>query len=74
MIADLDINIGRRLRVSRDGRGLSARVAARLLGCSYQWLGELERGKRKASIAWLMRLGDLYGVSIDWIVRGDRGK
>lgn len=65
--------IQNRVREAREKSGYSTRGACRHLGCSYQWLGKMERGERSLSAAWVGRLAVLYKVTTDWLILGKSG-
>lgn len=56
--------IGERLRELRSERGLSIREAAGRAGLSPSFLRLVERGESEISITRLMRLADLYGLTV----------
>ena len=64
--------LGEKLRTLREGRGLSLRQLAVLVGMSsYSHLAEIESGKSKPSVELLVKLADLFEVSTDQLLRDE---
>lgn len=59
-------DIGRKLRALRLGRGLTQRDVATRLGMARATLSNYEVGRRTPHLSELRRLGDLYGVGLDY--------
>lgn len=59
-----------RLRQLRKHRGLTQAQAAQQLGIDYDSLGRVERGNRGSSLELLICMGELYGVSMDYLILG----
>ena len=62
--------IGQRLYVLRKAYGYTQDQAAERLDIDRRHLSHLEKGTRGASIDLLLRMADLYGVSLDMIITG----
>ena len=60
--AELYRDIGARIRVERRTRDLSIEALAERSGISPAFLGQVERGERKPSIATLCRIASALGV------------
>lgn len=60
--------IGKRLRVARESRGLTQGVAAAEIGLRSSAISLMESGKRQVSTLELTRLAELYGRSVEWFV------
>src|SRR5690606_30760332 len=61
-----DMELGDRLGLIRETKGLSLRVLASKAGLSASYLSDLERGTRGAPTAPVLeRLADALGVSVD---------
>ena len=58
------IRIGLRLRIARQGAGMSQRDAAAAMGCSAQTISLIERGKIRSGSTRLMRFADIYGFPV----------
>jgi transcriptional regulator with XRE-family HTH domain len=56
--------LGRRLRLLREGRGVSLRAVAGDAGVSESFLSQVERGQASPSIASLQRIATSLGTSI----------
>lgn len=56
-----------RLRTAREAAGLSQSQVAKLLEMHRPTITELEAGRRRIVAEELVRLADLYGVSLDWL-------
>jgi transcriptional regulator with XRE-family HTH domain len=61
-----------RLREIRKKHKMSAQQASYHLGISFQYLCDLETGRRGFDIPWLFKLSDFYGASIDYILKRDQ--
>lgn len=61
--------LGDRLRVARTGVGLTQEGAAKALGVARTTLVAIEAGDRRVKEDELVRLADLYGVSVNSLVR-----
>ena len=69
---ELKIIIGRNIRNERVIRGMSLDELAELLGQSPGFLGLVERGQRGATAQNLLKLADIFGISIDSLfLRGE---
>ena len=58
----------RRIRDLREDRDLTQREVAEVLNCSQQVYSNYELGQRDIPTAVLIRLSDLYGVSVDYLL------
>lgn len=63
--------IGRRLRLIRQGRKLTQREVADRLGMVRATLSNYEVGRRSPHIDELRRLADFYGVGLDYFGLGE---
>ena len=59
--------VGTRLRQARENAGLSQGQAAKLLDLHRPTISEIEAETRKVTAGELVRLADLYHVSIEWL-------
>lgn len=64
------MNVGDRLRRSREQKRWSQLDVAAKTGISNMSISNYEREEREPSLATLATLAELYGVSIDWLVTG----
>lgn len=64
-----DQELGERLRVAREGRGMSQANAADTIGVARTTLVAMEQGQRKARIGELQQLAVMYGVSVNSLLR-----
>jgi transcriptional regulator with XRE-family HTH domain len=62
--------LGARLRAARRARGLSLSEAARRTGISSSFLSLVERGQSDITFGRLLRLTEVYGVSVTELVPG----
>lgn len=62
---------GARLRVFRKEKGLTLKQIGKELGYSYVYISKIERGKVEPSRAFLKRLSEVFGLSIDFVLYGD---
>jgi transcriptional regulator with XRE-family HTH domain len=67
-------SVAERLREAREASGLSQGQVAKKIGLHRPTVSEIEAGRRKVSAEELAEFGDLYGVSIEWIVNGSKGE
>jgi transcriptional regulator with XRE-family HTH domain len=58
--------IASRLRSARKAVGLTQAQVAKLLGIHRPTIAEMEAGRRRVSVDELSRLGEMYGVSVEW--------
>jgi transcriptional regulator with XRE-family HTH domain len=73
MAADTDKKgIAARLRWARAQAGLSQGQVAQRMGVHRPTISQIEAGERNVRIDELDRLAELYGVSRDWLVDGDK--
>ena len=63
--------IGARLRSFRDMLGLTQHTFAKRAGLTQQALAQYESGKRKPAVDIAAALCDTYGLTLDYIYRGD---
>ena len=57
----------KRIKSAREHAGLSQGQVAKLLSMHRPTISELEAGRRKISVSDLLKLADLYGVSVEWL-------
>lgn len=62
--------IWERLKEARTKVGLSTTKVSKLTKISEGNLSELESGAHQPSTKTLLRLSEVYGVSIDWLLKG----
>ena len=63
--------IGARLRSFRDILGLTQHTFARRAGLTQQALAQYESGKRRPTVEIAAAFCDTYGLTLDYIYRGD---
>lgn len=61
-----------RLQEAREACGLSSRDVAEKLNVTQQAVSQWEKGKSFPDVGNLVKLSDLYGVSIDWLLKGEK--
>ncbi len=59
--------IASRLRAAREAAGLSQGQVAKLMGFHRPTISEMEAGRRRVSADELIKLAEIYGVSVEWI-------
>lgn len=59
-----------RLKRLRDARGWTLREAATELGCTLDVLSKYEIGRSEAPYWLLIRMSEVYGVSLDFLIGG----
>lgn len=62
---------GEKLRVLRTQRGLTTRELGVLLDVSYSYIASMERGKKLPNIAMAIKIADIFGVTVDVLVRDE---
>ena len=70
-MTDYKPGMGRRIKEQRKKLGMTQEALAEQLGVSVKHLSETERGLTGLSIENLIRLCDLFGVSLDYLIRGE---
>jgi transcriptional regulator with XRE-family HTH domain len=60
--------IGSRIREARESAGLTQREAAKRIGADQVTLSRWELGKQRIAAENLAKLGQAYGVSVDWLM------
>lgn len=63
--------IGRRLELTRQVVGLQQNEFCERAKIAPNTYNQYERGKKKPSLTNAMRLVETYGLTLDWIYRGD---
>lgn len=66
------MNIGEKIRAAREISGLTQMQAAERLLVSRQTVSNWENGKSLPDICSVVRMSELYGVSLDELLKGDR--
>ena len=61
-----------KLRILREQHGLSQRMLAEELGFTPAYIHFLETGKKKPNVELAIKLADLFGVSLDVLLRDER--
>ena len=64
-------DIGRRISAARDALDLSQVEVCRNIGVGETTWNNWEHGKRKPDPIAMVRFANAYGVTLDWIYRGD---
>jgi len=62
---------GKKLRILRTQRGLTTRELGELLDVSYSYVASMERGKKIPNIAMAIKIADIFGVTVDTLVRDE---
>lgn len=71
MTSDLK-NLGRRLQATREALGLSAAQLCKRIQCKANRWSQYESGERRITLEIADRLCDEFGLTLDWIYRGNR--
>ena len=66
--------VAKRLQLFRKSLGMRQVDLVRELGWSQQKWGQWENGKRTPNIADMIELAERYGVTLDYIYRGDMSR
>lgn len=67
---ELNIQIGERIRCSRESSGLTQEKLAEMIDVSIQYISDLERGVVGTSIPTMIKLCETLKVSSDYILLG----
>lgn len=65
------VEIGGRLRVARDALGLTGTEFAKRARIAQNAYSQYETGKRMLTTTAAIRLCSTYGLTMDWLFRGD---
>jgi transcriptional regulator with XRE-family HTH domain len=65
-------NLGRRLKALRGKQSQAA--LANLLGISQEEISRFESGNRVPGVPLLIRLAEVYRVTLDWLITGHSGE
>ena len=68
------MDIGTKLRAARTAAGLTQEQAAELLGVSRQTMSHWENNKTYPDIVRVIKMSDLYAVSLDYLLKGEKGE
>ncbi|WP_010500610.1 helix-turn-helix domain-containing protein [Paenibacillus elgii] len=68
---DIKKEIGLRLRAAREKARFSQTSAAKKIGIHNSTLGKYELGEREADNETLLKLANLYGVKVQWVLTGE---
>ena len=60
-----------KIKEARLALGITATEAARRVGISRQRYSQYERGQYEANYEMLLRIGEAFGVSVDWLLNRD---
>lgn len=61
-----------RLQKAREACGLSPRDVAEALYITQQAVSQWEKGKSFPDVGNLVKLSDLYGMSLEWLLKGEK--
>lgn len=67
------MGLGERIRKRRQALGITQEELAQVLRVTPQHISAVEQNKRAPSLAFLTRLAEELGVSIDYLVSGKEG-
>jgi len=65
------MNIGHRVKELRESKGIKGTFIAEKIGVSQPTFSMIEREKCSPTIPQLIALSDFFGVSIDYLVKGN---
>ncbi|MBU5638846.1 helix-turn-helix domain-containing protein [Geomonas sp. Red69] len=69
-MAELEEQIGERIRRSREALGLTQRQLADLVGSSPPNINYYEKGSRSAPLSMVIKLASVLGISTDFLLLG----
>lgn len=64
-------SIGKRLKITREALGVSAAQLCRAIDVKPNRWSQYESGERPITLAVANKLCDTYGLTLDWVYRGD---
>jgi transcriptional regulator with XRE-family HTH domain len=70
IMADEIQEIGDRLKLTREVKGLNQATWCKLVGIEQQAWNNYERGRKRISIDQALKVCRFAGVTLDWIYRG----
>jgi transcriptional regulator with XRE-family HTH domain len=70
-ILDTKSRAGQRIRELRDALGLTQEQLALATGYERKYVSEVERGVIWPQPYWMISLGEVYGITSDYILRND---
>ncbi len=70
---EINVQIGDRIKASREKRGYTQEKFSEMVGVSLQYISDLERGVVGTSIPTLIRICTVLHVSSDYILFGEAG-
>lgn len=73
MKISLQQSIGLNVRAARAGKGLTQGQLAERVGCSWETISRIERGKNPPTVAILYSIAKILGVSFDMLIEGEGG-
>ena len=62
------------LRILRKNKGLSMKELGEIIGVAESTISQYETGKREPDFETLLKLGEFFNVSVDYLLRGDNPK
>jgi transcriptional regulator with XRE-family HTH domain len=65
---NIDVEVGRRVRVERMERGLSQTDLAKRTGVTFQQVQKYESGANRISMGRLTKIGQLFGVHVTYLL------
>jgi|HubBroStandDraft_6_1064221.scaffolds.fasta_scaffold995346_1 transcriptional regulator with XRE-family HTH domain len=69
---NVDVEIGRRVRVERIARGLSQTDLGNRIGVTFQQVEKYESGANRISMGRLTRIGRVFGVNVTYLLGATR--
>ena len=64
-------NIGSNIRLKRKQKGMTIDELAEKIGMAPGFLGLIERGQRGTSMSNLVKISDLFGITMEQLIRYD---
>lgn len=65
---ELITRVGMNLKIIRELKNYTQKYVADKIGCTYQTYNSYENGKREIGVVKLMKLAQLYDVSVDFLL------
>ncbi len=63
--------LGEKLRMLRERHGVSQRKLGKHLRVGSSFLSDIENGKKTPNVAFILKIADFFGVSVDMLVLDD---
>lgn len=70
----LDLQIGKKISAIRKDSGMTQAELAKKLGVTIKHISECERGVSSFSLDKMIMITDIFGCSLDYLIKGEAGE